>query len=167
MPPIPVASVGDVRQMHDPAPTTDNAFAKILEAALRARVDEATLSRAGQQHHASDPQVQQAIDDLLSSPAFVPVGKLAQLYSEDRAETSQVPQDLYRFLADELHLSPELTVDELRKLRREFAAGNHPDRVDPAERLRATRRMSLVNGLIDKALKEKMAEEASSKRAPG
>jgi hypothetical protein len=151
--------------MHDPATTSDNAFTRILEAALRARGEDGEAASAGHQHRASDPQVQQAIDDLLSSPAFVPVGKLAQLYSEDRTATGQVPQDLYRFLADELHLSPDLTVDELRRLRREFAAGNHPDRVDPAERLRATRRMSLVNVLIDKALKEKMAEEASLKRA--
>jgi hypothetical protein len=151
--------------MHDPATTSDNAFTTILEAALRARSDEGETPPAAHASHAADPQVQQAIDDLLSSPAFVPVGKLAQLYSEDRAG-AHVPQDLYRFLADELHLSPDLTVDELRRLRREFAVSNHPDRVDPAERQRATRRMSLVNVLIDKALKERMAEGASSTGTP-
>ena len=75
-----------------------------------------------------------------------------------------MPQELYRFLADELHLSPDLTVDQLRRLRREFAVSNHPDRVEPSERHRATRRMSLVNVLIDKALKEKMAGGTSSNR---
>jgi hypothetical protein len=151
--------------MQDPATASDHAFARILEAALRARGDDSDEQLTGHQHRASDPQVQQAIDDLLSSPAFVPVGKLAQLYSEGRTEAGQVPQDLYRFLADELHLSPDLTVDELKRLRREFAVSNHPDRVDPAERQRATRRMSLVNVLIDKALKERMTEGAPSKGA--
>lgn len=145
--------------MHD-ATTSGSSFTKVLEAALRARTDDIDPPRDGHQQRAPDPQVQQAIDDLLSSPAFVPVGKLAQIYSEERA--GQAPPDLYRFLADELHLSPDLTVDELRKLRREFAVSNHPDRVDPAERQRATRRMSLVNVLIDKALKEKMSESVSS-----
>jgi hypothetical protein len=148
--------------MHDHATTSGSSFASILEAALRARSDEKQPPRDGYLQRTADPQVQQAIDDLLSSPAFVPVEKLAQIYSEGRP--GQAPQDLYRVLADELHLSPDLTVDELRKLRREFAVSNHPDRVDPAERQRATRRMSLVNVLIDKALKEKMAEGASANR---
>jgi hypothetical protein len=149
--------------MHDTATTTDDAFTKILEAALRTRADEAAPLRPGQEHRASDPQVQQAIDDLLSSPAFVPVEKLAQVYSEGRA--AEAPQqDLYEFIGDELQLNPNLSVEELKRLRREFAASNHPDRVDPSERQRATRRMTLVNVLIDKALKERMSERVASKR---
>ena len=160
-----VASVRGVRPMQAPGSTSDSAFTKILEAALRTRIDEDQPPHsAHHQYRASDPQVQQAIDDLLSSPAFVPVGKLAQIYTEERA--GQVPQDLYRFLADELTLSPDLTVDQLRQLRRDFAASNHPDRVDPSERHRATRRMSLVNVLIDKALKERMAETTPSNETP-
>ena len=106
--------------MHDPATTSDNAFTTILEAALRARSDEGETPPAGHPSHAADPQVQQAIDDLLSSPAFVPVGKLAQLYSEDRA-AAQVPQDLYRFLADECNLTPILRSTSL-----ESCAGSLP-----------------------------------------
>jgi hypothetical protein len=151
--------------MHHPT-TSDSSFTKILEAALRARTDEEQPPCEDHPQRTADPQVQQAIDDLLSSPAFVPVEKLAQIYSEERPGPGQAPLDLYRVLADELHLSPDLTVDELRKLRREFAISNHPDRVDPAERQGATRRMSLVNVLIDKALKEKMAEGVSSNRTP-
>ena len=148
--------------MHDPATTSDNAFTTILEAALRARGDEGETPPAGH-HSASDPQVQQAIDDLLSSPAFVPVEKLAQVYSEERLAEAP-PRDLYEFIGDELQLNPDLTVEELKRLRREFAASNHPDRVDPSERQRATRRMTLVNVLIDKALKERMSERMASKR---
>lgn len=148
--------------MQDHPTTSDSSFTKILEAALRARTDEEKQPCEDYPQRTADPQVQQAIDDLLSSPAFVPVEKLAQIYSEERP--GHAPLDLYRVLADELHLSPDLTVDELRKLRREFAVSNHPDRVDPAERQSATRRMSLVNVLIDKALKEKMAEGVSSNR---
>jgi hypothetical protein len=148
--------------MQDPGSPSHSAFTEILEAALRTSAGEDQPSASvNAPYRASDPQVQQAIDDLLSSPAFVPVGKLAQIYNEERA--GQMPQELYRFLADELHLSPDLTVDQLRRLRREFAVSNHPDRVEPSERHRATRRMSLVNVLIDKALKEKTAGASSNR----
>ena len=54
---------------------------------------------------------------------------------------------------DELHLTPSLTAADLKRLRRRFAKANHPDRVAPAVREQATRRMTIANSLIDEALR--------------
>ena len=86
----------------------------------------------------------------------MPVGRLAQMYADDQsAKRLEKVRDLDQFLAEELSLSPDLTTEDLKRLRREFAICNHPDRVASGDRERATRRMTLVNVLIDKALKER------------
>ena len=141
------------------AAVINSEFTRILELALEARREDEDRARSGSpRRHASDPQVQNAIEELLSSPAYVSAEKLARIYVEERASRPNEPQrDLDKFLAEELQLSPELDIEDLRRLRREFAACNHPDRVSPSQRLLATRRMSLVNALIDKALKDKAA----------
>ena len=56
-------------------------------------------------------------------------------------------------VAEELRLRPRLTAKDLHRVRRQFARGNHPDRVPPPLRERATRRMVIANTLIDQALK--------------
>jgi hypothetical protein len=144
--------------MTNSRPGHDAEFARILEMALRARIEDEQLplERGRDWLRNADPNTRQAIEELLSSPAYMPVGKLAQLYSEEPA--SRAPErarELDRFLAEELRLSPDLSVEELRRLRREFAIYNHPDRVTASERELATRRMALVNVLIDRALREK------------
>lgn len=150
--------------MSEQAPASKGDFNAILEAALRARAD--ALAGAQDGPRVADPAVSEAIAQLLNSPAYVPVGKLAQMYADEQAgRRADKARDLDRFLADELCLSPALSSEDLKRLRREFAIYNHPDRVSPAERERATRRMTLVNVLIDKALKEKAAN-ANSRGAP-
>jgi hypothetical protein len=75
---------------------------------------------------------------------------------------SPVPRDLpsgppkseNEAIAEELGLIRPLATAELRQLRRDFAKRNHPDRCAPAQRLRAARRMSIANMLIDAALKQ-------------
>jgi hypothetical protein len=142
-------------------------FTRILELALRAKAAEAQHAeeRRHDWAHAVDSQIQSALEELLSSPAYVPIGRLAQLYGDEgSAAGHERARDLDQFLAEELHLNPDLTADELRRLRRQFAIYNHPDRVMASERDRATRRMALVNVLIDRALREKRAQAASAKR---
>jgi len=56
-------------------------------------------------------------------------------------------------LIAELGLRPQMTPDELKRLRRDFALRNHPDRLHPARRETASRRMKTVNALIDAALR--------------
>lgn len=60
----------------------------------------------------------------------------------------------YAAVAEELGLRPGLTSQQLSGIRRTFALANHPDRVAPAHRDHATRRMAIANILIDRALKE-------------
>jgi len=55
-------------------------------------------------------------------------------------------------LAAELGLRAGMTRRELQRLRRAFALENHPDRLDPARREFAARRM-IANSLIDEALR--------------
>lgn len=67
----------------------------------------------------------------------------------------QPPKSDQATVVEELHLTPGLTVDDLKHLRRRFAKTNHPDRVDATAREQATRRMTIANVLIDEALRSK------------
>jgi len=58
-------------------------------------------------------------------------------------------------IARELGLRADLAVVELRRIRREFAKKNHPDRIEPALRVNAARRMTIANMLIDAQMKQK------------
>ncbi len=58
-------------------------------------------------------------------------------------------------IAQELGLRVGLAVGDLKQIRREFAKKNHPDRFAPALQMRAARRMSIANMLIDQHLKQK------------
>ncbi|WOJ90330.1 hypothetical protein RZS28_03250 [Methylocapsa polymorpha] len=58
-------------------------------------------------------------------------------------------------IAEELGLRADLADVDLKQIRREFAKKNHPDRFGPAQRMRAARRMSIANMLIDQHLKQK------------
>ncbi|WP_051335470.1 hypothetical protein [Methylocapsa acidiphila] len=57
-------------------------------------------------------------------------------------------------IAEELGLRAGLAEIDLRQLRREFAKKNHPDQFGPTQRMRAARRMSIANMLIDQHLKQ-------------
>jgi len=57
-------------------------------------------------------------------------------------------------IAEELGLNADLASVELRRIRRDFAKKNHPDRFEPALRTGAARRMSIANMLIDAHLKQ-------------
>ncbi len=57
-------------------------------------------------------------------------------------------------IAAELGLRPELRPADLRRIRREFAKKNHPDRFGPARRTNAERRMAIANMLIDELMRQ-------------
>jgi len=87
---------------------------------------------------------------------FVSPSRLSHLYAEARAGAASEQQrgvSEAESVAGELRLRPRLTAKELRRIRREFALGNHPDRVPAPLRERATQRMIIANTLIDQALK--------------
>lgn len=54
-------------------------------------------------------------------------------------------------IARELEIGRHRTAADLDRARRRFAFANHPDRLAPHLRTRAVERMSIANGLIDRA----------------
>jgi hypothetical protein len=94
------------------------------------------------------------------SGSFVSPVRLSRLYAEARAGAASSPHNMSEAesVAEDLCLRPRLTAQELRHKRREFAFGNHPDRVLAPLREQATRRMSIANTLIDQALKALIAK---------
>ena len=94
--------------------------------------------------------------------SYMSAGLLARLYSEGFSrppmrEAAHVPppppKSEHEQVVDELHLTPSLSPTDLKLIRRRFAKVNHPDRVPPATRDQATRRMTIANSLIDEALR--------------
>ncbi|HWB45175.1 MAG TPA: hypothetical protein VG900_07005 [Hyphomicrobiaceae bacterium] len=101
-------------------------------------------------------QVQHTLErlrDLWARSAYVPLDMLSRLYDSD----SKAKRAAFDSISGELHLTPDMSVDDLHRIRREFALKHHPDRVDPAQRAWATQRMTIANALIDEALKSRRA----------
>jgi hypothetical protein len=82
---------------------------------------------------------------------------------ESRAPQACRPADP-QAIADELCITAKMTLADLRRLRRNFALSNHPDRAGSAERDIATRRMMIANMLIDRELKRCHAARRSPQR---
>ena len=89
-------------------------------------------------------------------PADAPVDELAQAH---RAYTHVAPPRPADITLAQLIATLDETpsIDDLRALRRAFAATRHPDRVSQAERQRATEEMQTANDLIDRAIEERWA----------
>lgn len=144
-------------------------FLKALDEARRAAMaDEDGTPQASR--HAATPfagaDIMQAIDRMAGKVrSYISAGLLARLYSDvslrpphnDAAEPELPPplppKSEHEQVVDELHLTPNLTLSDLKLIRRKFAKTNHPDRVPPAVREQATRRMTIANSLIDEALR--------------
>jgi|GEM_PF-5519015 len=118
-----------------------------------------------------------AIPDLSDEHSYIPSQILARIYAESRAQQSRAnescepdpeppgdPRPEDEIVAEELQLTPKLTIDDLLRIRREYAMSHHPDRVAPSERERATRRMTIANMLIDQAMREKRAAAGAPRR---
>jgi hypothetical protein len=96
-----------------------------------------------------------ADDAFRSSDDVEPAEKRDTKAEPEQPALPQPPKSEHEAVADELHLTPNLTADDLARIRREFAKVNHPDRVLPPLRDEATRRMTIANSLIDEALRGK------------
>ena len=84
------------------------------------------------------------------------VAAAAQMYIDvDMAGTTpkSPPRSVEEAVTQELQLSDDLEPPDLERKRRTFAYRNHPDRVGPAHKMQALRRMTVANVLIDQALK--------------
>jgi hypothetical protein len=87
---------------------------------------------------------------------YIPLDRLARLYGEQRPDGTQPavwPAD-DAAIAAELRLGSARTGEDLRRIRRSFAMRNHPDRVPAWLRDEATRRMTIANALIDRAMRD-------------
>ena len=93
--------------------------------------------------------VASALAAARSGRAQAPSGKAAAPNPKLRAASAQKSED------EELGLRADLAIVDLRRIRRDFAKKNHPDRFEPAQRLGAARRMTIANMLIDARLKQR------------
>jgi hypothetical protein len=89
--------------------------------------------------------------------SYVPLERLARLYGEDRADADPppIPPADDAAVAAELRLGAARSREDLRRIRRSFAMRNHPDRVPAWLREEATRRMTIANALIDRAMRDR------------
>ena len=141
-------------------------FLKALDEARRA----ATADGNGEAVASRNPagpfggiEFRHAIDRMAGKVrSYISAGLLSRLYSDSlsrpsAAEVATEPapptKTEHEQVVDELHLTPNLTSTDLKTIRRKFAKTNHPDRVPPAIREEATRRMTIANSLIDEALR--------------
>jgi curved DNA-binding protein CbpA len=142
-------------------------FLKALEEARRAAAAEANDPQPSRKPspsaHAST-ELWQALDRMASRVrTYISANLLTRLYNEGmlrpprgevpRAPAPPPPKSDHDQVIDELHLTPGLTANDLKVIRRKFAMVHHPDRVPASAREQATRRMTIANCLIDEALR--------------
>ncbi|MEJ2118129.1 MAG: hypothetical protein P8Y36_09615 [Alphaproteobacteria bacterium] len=112
----------------------------------------------------SSDQMQYAFDSISSENITAPMERVTRVYDESPpaaqdTATGPAPAKMGgKPVHEELGLRDDLSDAELRRLRRDFATRNHPDRVPLWQRDEATERMTLANVLIDRALKRKAAQ---------
>jgi hypothetical protein len=152
-------------QARRPAPK--HAFEEALDEARAAPEDDLSeFIDAAFSNSVSGPAVG-SIGDVAVAAGYVASAGLARAYEADEAEDEPVPEavpleppgEAARKLVAEL-AGGALTTQELKRMRRRFAAANHPDRVAPEARPEALAAMADVNAAIDRALK------AAQRRGP-
>ena len=96
-----------------------------------------------------------ADDASRASEDAEPTGNPEAKAEPEQPQPPPSPKSEHEVVVAELQLTPNLTCDDLARIRREFAKVHHPDRVLPPQREEATRRMTIANSLIDEALRGK------------
>lgn len=145
-------------------------FLRALEEARRAAMGDDEESAGAQEKPVTAPgssELLRTLDRMAGRlKSYISAGLLTRLYSDAGARTSPEPEPLppplppkseHEAVVDELHLTPNLSRQDLAEIRRRFAKVNHPDRVQPPNREEATRRMTIANSVIDEALRGKKA----------
>lgn len=107
----------------------------------------------------SNPMSQPAVGslgDITVASGYVAPASLARAYETDEVKPNEREPDPPAEAAQKLKAAlaaREHSSQELQRMRRRFAALNHPDRVTEALRAEAVAAMSEVNAEIDRALK--------------
>ena len=136
---------------------TEPDFSEVLESTFRSAgldFDDAAkperpraVRRAAVRLH----QLSERDRELPTSTLSVPLE--SYLEHQDKSKPSRVGKtSAPRSVADELHITAQMTLSDLNRLRREYALANHPDRAGSADRESATRRMMVANMLIDREI---------------
>jgi hypothetical protein len=90
--------------------------------------------------------------EAASRPVIEPRGGAAA--KDSKVNRTRAAKTENEAIADELGLNPALGMIDLKRIRRDFAKKNHPDRFEPARRSSAERRMSIANMLIDEQMRQ-------------
>lgn len=138
-----------------------HAFEEALdEARLTPDEDLESFVEAAFSSSASHPAVG-SVGDIAVAAGYVAPASLARAYGDESQDESDPPEALRVELPAEavLKLKEALaarvhTPQELKAMRRHFAARNHPDRVDPKLKHEAVAAMAEANAAIDAALKK-------------
>jgi hypothetical protein len=149
-------------------------FLRALEEARRAAAAADEEDAPAEERLSSDPargsELLRAIDRVaVAIKSYVSTGLLARLYADGATRSANAepereadpqpppapPKSEQEVVVDELHLTPNLSCEDLARIRREYAKLHHPDRVLPPQREEATRLMTIANSLIDEALRSK------------
>jgi hypothetical protein len=167
--------------MISPSRRERDEFLKALEEARRAAMaDEEEVASQASERTSPEPARSSDFFGALDRMAgrirtYISAGLLSRFYADDAFRSADEPEPIepeaqpaphqthppqppkseHEAVIDELHLTPNLTCEDLARIRREFAKINHPDRVLPPLREEATRRMTIANSVIDEALRGK------------
>lgn len=145
--------------MPSPGPVPRHTFASLLDAQVRSAGEVGPASLAARRPSATAQAMEAILGSAPGAGEAAPLNA-AEAFADYASEPVAVglailPACDLEALTGELQLAPQLTAREIERIRRDFALANHPDRVAPADRDLATRRMALANVLIDQALQGK------------
>ena len=136
---------------------TEPDFSQVLESAFRSAGLEFDDARKAERPRAARSaavrlhQLSERDGELPTSTLSVPLE--SYLEHQDKNKLSHIGKPAGpRSVADELHITAQMSLSDLNRLRREYALANHPDRAGSADREDATRRMMLANMLIDREI---------------
>jgi hypothetical protein len=136
-------------------PIPDEAFASLLDARARVVGSGPPVHTESLHRSASVRGIDMAAATHVDHPGDL-TEALSRIYADEESPAPSLPEDCEPdALARELGLAEDLTTREVERIRRSFALANHPDRVSADQRSLATRRMTVANMLIDKALAER------------
>jgi hypothetical protein len=136
-------------------PVPGEAFASLLDARARPSGSGPSAHAEPSYRSASVRGIDVASETHLDHPGDM-AEALRRAYADEEPPAPSLPEDCEPdALARELGLAENLTTREIERIRRSFALANHPDRVSADQRSLATRRMTVANMLIDKALAER------------
>lgn len=79
-------------------------------------------------------------------------GDYAEFAQPDTVAEAAGPETTVEAVRRDLRIKPRHGIEDLRRIRKRFAAGNHPDRSPSAVRAACEQRMKIANAIIDEEI---------------